>query len=252
MTERNSGTRSTKRVLLFAGAPTAVLLLAAGLGPLHTALAASSSEPVSAAAAAKAAAAEAPLLNALDGELKRAMSSLGTDGAAGEQQPKPYFLSYDVSDATQVAIAAQYGAIVNSNEGHRRVVDVQVRLGSPAEDNTHGDHRNSALTTFPLPLTDDPAAISRSLWFALPTAWVRPRSGWLPEGQDRAAGPREGGGCFGRLQRGEAADRPASPRPLAFVVNRAAWEQRLLREISSLFSQYPDVFADQVSFEGLE
>ncbi len=38
---------------------------------------------------------------------------------------------------------------------------------------------------------------------------------------------------------------PPSP---ALVVDRAAWEQRL-RDISSLFAQFPDVFADQVEFE---
>ena len=66
------------------------------------------------------------LLSALDAELKRAMSSLGTDGAAA-QQPKPYFLSYAVDDATTVNIAAEYGAIVNSNQSRVRSVDVQVR-----------------------------------------------------------------------------------------------------------------------------
>ncbi len=80
------------------------------------------------------------------------MASLGKEGDAS--QPKPYFLSYAVDDATTVAIEAQYGAIVTSNQGHARSVDVQVRLGGPAEDNTHGDHRNSALTSMQLPLTD--------------------------------------------------------------------------------------------------
>jgi TldD protein len=246
MTERNSGTRSTKRVLFLAAAPAAAFLLAAGLAPLHTALAASSSEPLSAAAAAKVAAAEAPLLNALDAELKRAMSSLGTDGAAGEQQPKPYFLSYDVSDATQVAIAAQYGAIINSNEGHRRTVDVQVRLGSPAEDNTHGDHRNSALTTFPLPLTDDSGAIARSLWFSTNRGYARALDGFLKVKTEQQVRAKEEDASADFSEEKPQTDQLPPAPPL--IVNRAAWEQRL-REISSLFSQYPDVFADQVEFQ---
>ena len=245
MTQRNSGTRSTKRILIFAGASTAVLLLAAGLYPQRSALAASTSEPAGASAAAIAAA-EAPLLNALDGELKRAMSSLGTDGVAGEQQPKPYFLSYDVADATQVAITAQYGAIANSNEGHRRIVDVQVRLGSPAEDNTHGDHRNSALTTFPLPLTDDPTAIARSLWFATNRGYARALDGYLKVKTEQQVRAKEEDSSADFSQEKPQTDLlPPAP---ALVVNRAAWEQRL-REISGLFSRYPDVFADQVEFQ---
>src|ERR1035437_8298114 len=242
MTQRNMGTRGTRRVLIFVGASTAVLLLAAGIYPQHAALAPSNSDPASVAAATKPTAGESALVNALDAELKRAMSSLGTDGAAGEQQPKPYFLSYAVSDATRVGIAAQYGAIVNSNERHLRSVDVQVRLGSPAEDNTHGDHRNSALTTLPLPLTDDRDAIARSLWYATNRGYARALDGFLKvKTEQQVRAKEEDASAVFREENPQTALLPATP---VLVVNRAAWEQRL-REISSLFSQYPDVFAGQ-------
>ncbi len=81
------------------------------------------------------------LIDAMESELHRAMGSLGNTATDATQQPKPYFLSYAVSDSDSIAITAQFGAITNSNESRRRVADVQVRLGTPAEDNTHGDHR---------------------------------------------------------------------------------------------------------------
>ena len=139
----------------------------------------SNAAPASPVVAAKPVASDTVLVNALDAELQRAMSSLGADGAAAAQQPKPYFISYAVDDATAVSIAAEYGAITNSNQGRVRSVDVQVRLGSPAEDNTHGDHRNSALTTLPLPLTDDRDAIARSLWYATNRGYARALDGYL-------------------------------------------------------------------------
>ena len=37
-------------------------------------------------------------------------------------------------------------------------------LGSPAEDNTHGENRESGITSGALPLADDRDAIARSLW----------------------------------------------------------------------------------------
>jgi TldD protein len=37
-----------------------------------------------------------------------------------------------------VSIRAQFGALVDSSANHVRVADVQVRLGSPKLDNTHG------------------------------------------------------------------------------------------------------------------
>ena len=118
------------------------------------------------------AAQQPPLMDAMATELHRAMAELGngTEPVASTKEKipaqKPYFLSYSVADAESVTITSQYGAIMNSNETHERTADVQVRVGSPALDNTHDAHRTSALTTMPLPLTDDRAAIERTLWYA--------------------------------------------------------------------------------------
>ena len=234
-------TSRSSRILALAGLSAAALAVAVTCAPTRRALAASDPS----AAATKGTAGNPILMSALEAELKRAMSSLGTDGGA-DQQPKPYFLSYAVDDATGVSIAAQYGAITNSRESHVRSVDVQVRLGSPAEDNTHGDHRNSALTTLPLPLTDDRAAIARSLWYATNRGYGRALDGYLrvkTEQQVRAK-EEDDSADFSAEKPAIAVLPPAPP----LVVDRAAWEQRL-REISHVFSQYPDVFADQVSFE---
>ena len=82
------------------------------------------------------------LLDAMTTELQRAFTSLGkTSATPDDKQLPPYFLSYSVSDASAVMIRAQYGAIVGSSSNHVRVADVQVRLGDPKLDNTHGDHR---------------------------------------------------------------------------------------------------------------
>ena len=236
--------RKTSRTVILAGASLAAFIVTVAVVPQHAALAASNPAPASASGAPKPTAGESALITALDAELKRAMSSLGTDGAAA-QQPKPYYLSYAVSEATQVGIAAEYGAIANSNERHIRTVDVQVRLGSPAEDNTHGDHRNSALTTFPLPLTDDRDAIARSLWFATNRGYARALDGYLKvKTEQQVRAKEEDNSADFSAEQPQTALLPAAP---ALVVDRAAWEQRL-REISSLFTRYPDVFADQVEF----
>jgi hypothetical protein len=105
-----------------------------------------------------------PLLDAMTTELHRAFTSLGKQGDA--KQLPPYFLSYSVSDATVTVIQAQYGALVNSASNHLRVADVQVRLGEPKLDNTHGGHRGSAVNSATLPLADDREALARSLWLA--------------------------------------------------------------------------------------
>ena len=144
MTQHRKSTRRINQVVILAIAFVAGLSAAGALDAQRTALAATNAAPASSITTAKPVVGEPVLINALDAELQRAMSSLGTDGAAA-QQPKPYFLSYSVDDATSVSIAAEYGAITNSNQGHVRSVDVQVRLGSPAEDNTHGDGADMVL-----------------------------------------------------------------------------------------------------------
>ena len=80
------------------------------------------------------------LLEVMQSELTRAMKSLGSSAAPdptakNQPQPKPYFISYGVSDSSSVSMSAQFGALTGENESHHRTADVQVRLGSEAEDN---------------------------------------------------------------------------------------------------------------------
>ena len=177
------------------------------------------------------------------------MTSLGTsaDGTAPDKStPKPYFLSYAVADSTSLAISAQYGAITSSNGTHRRTADVQVRLGSPAEDNTHGDHRNSALTTTALPLTDDPSALARSLWFATDRGYAKALDGYLKVKTEQQVRAKEEDASADFSAEHAARDLlPPSP-PL--VVDRAKWEQRL-RELSGQFKQYPDIYYNNVGLQ---
>jgi predicted Zn-dependent protease len=184
-----------------------------------------------------------PLIASMDAELQRAIHSLGTSDPA---QPKPYFISYSVSDNDTIALAAQYGAITGSNQSHRRVADVQVRLGSPTEDNTHGDHRNSALTTVPLPLSDDPQALASSLWFATNRGYAKALDAYLKVKTDQQVRAREEdvSADFSKEKPSTEILPPAPP----LVVDQAAWEVRL-RELSSLFQQYPGIFFNNVSLQ---
>ena len=192
----------------------------------------------------------------MDTELNRAMGALGstTPDAKGVTAPKPYFMSYAVSDAESVSMNASFGAIVGSNESRRRSADVQIRLGSPAEDNTHGDHRASALTTVPLPLTDDEEALARSLWFATNRGYGRALDSYLKvktEQQVRAK-EEDSSADFSAEKPNDAfvaGDAKFSPAtPLMSAGEKKRWEARV-REISGLFKQFPDVFANSVELE---
>jgi predicted Zn-dependent protease len=195
---------------------------------------------------------EPVIMQAMDAELHRALAELGRPGQAavsvpgshtqGEPPaPRPYFLSYSVADSENVTITSQYGAIANSNGAHARTADVQVRLGSPELDNTHGAHRTSALTTLPLPLTDDRAAIERSLWYATNRGYGKALDALekIKTEQQVRAKEEDVSADFSA----ETPQRDLLPPAPRLAVDRAAWASRL-REISGVFRRYPEIFYD--------
>ncbi len=194
------------------------------------------------------------LIDAMERELHRAMGALGTaitpvvppvspDGklSATPGQPRPYFLSYAVADAQTVNITAQFGAVTQSTSNHSRVADVQVRLGSPTLDNTHGVHRTSALTTLPLPLTDDRAAIERSLWYATNRGYGKALDALekVKTEQQVRAKEEDTSADFSAEKPQNALLRGESP----LAIDKAVWEQRL-REITALFRSHEHITYD--------
>jgi TldD protein len=186
------------------------------------------------------------LLDTMESELHRAMDSLGNNATDATQQPKPYFLSYAVSDSDSIGISAQFGAINGSRENHRRIADVQVRIGTAAEDNTHGDHRNSALTTIPLPLNNDTEAISRTLWFATNRGYGKALDGYLKVKTEQQVRAKEEDASADFSA--EAPAKEILPPSPALVVDTSAWQTRI-RDLSGIFKQYPDVFFNNVTLE---
>jgi predicted Zn-dependent protease len=174
-------------------------------------------------------------------ELHRAFTSLGKQGDV--KQLPPYFLSYDVGDASFVVIRAQFGALVDSSASHVRAADVQVRIGDPRLDNTHGTHRSTAVNNLQLPLGDDREALSRSLWLATNTGYGTALDNYLrvkTEAEVRAK-EEDTSPDFSQEAPQTYLGKPAPP----VVVDRAAWEQRV-RALSKIFREYPDVYQNVV------
>ena len=194
-------------------------------------------------AAAGAQQASAPvLLDAMTAELHRAFTSLGKQGDAN--QLPPYFLSYSVSDASAVSIQAQFGGLVDSSANHLRVADVQVRLGSPKLDNTHGTHRGTAVTSLQLPLGDDRQALARTLWLATNAGYGTALENYLrvkTEAEVRAK-EEDSSPDFSQEAPQTYLGKPAPP----VVVDRAAWEQRI-KALSKVFREFPDVYQNMAA-----
>ncbi len=179
------------------------------------------------------------ILDAMTQELQRAFSQLGKQaaGSAGaDKQLPPYFLSYSVSDASDVNIRAQYGALSLDSANRMRVADVQVRVGSPALDNTHGDHRASAVNSLQLPIVDDRVAMARSLWMATNTGYGNALDNYLrvkTEAEVRAK-EEDTSPDFSKEEPQIHIGKVAPP----VEVDRAAWEKRV-RALSAIFREFP-------------
>lgn len=110
--------------------------------------------------------AQDPLLSILSQELDREFVELS------KQKTPPYYLSFRVDDLTTTEIEASFGDLMSSDTDRRRILTVQVRVGSPALDNTHEirygeDYLNLGLGSSrwaPLPLDDRPEALAQALW----------------------------------------------------------------------------------------
>ena len=187
------------------------------------------------------------LLDAMTTELHRAFTSLGKQDPnkqGADRQLPPYFLSYSVSDASMVSIRAQYGALVDSSTNRLRTADVQVRLGDAKLDNTHGDHRGSAVNSLQLPLVDDRQALARMLWVATNTGYGNALENYLrvqTEAQVRAK-EEDTSPDFSK----EAPQVSIGKAASTVVVDRAAWENRV-RQLSRVFREFPDVYQNVVA-----
>ena len=176
------------------------------------------------------------LLDTMTTELHRAFTSLGKQD--GADQLPPYFLSYSVGDASVVLIQAQYGALVNSAANHIRVADVQVRLGEPKLDNTHGSHRGSAVNSTMLPLADDREALARSLWLATNAGYGKALENYLRVKTEAEVHAKEEDSSPDFSQ--EAPQIHVSKPAPTVKIDRAAWEQRV-RALSLVFRDFPHV-----------
>jgi len=174
-----------------------------------------------------------PLLEIMTSELDRARTDLA------KSDPAPYFLSYTVYDQDQILIAASYGGVLSDTAERRRTADVTMRVGTPGLDNTHGQSRQSGMTSGPLPLNDDSDAIARTLWELTDRAYKRAAPSYLNVKTNTAVQAEEEDKSpdFSKADpKIHVGEKLGDPR-----FDREAWKGEV-RRLSSAFRKYPDVY----------
>ena len=191
-----------------------------------------------------AAAGEEALIKAMRDELERSMAKLQL-----ADLDKPYFIAYTVQDGTSGRTTASLGSLLEKTETRARFLTVEVRVGSPALDNTNYFSSPFGATgvvrmfggTVRLPLEDDYQELRRQIWLATDGAYKKA----LEDISHKRAALRN---------RTEAEQLPdfskeeptqiSDGAPLAAVdLEETA---RLAKELSALFRQMPGVFNSKV------
>jgi predicted Zn-dependent protease len=117
-----------------------------------------------------AAAQKTVLVGAMKDELARSMQQLKLEGEAG-----PYYLSYFLFDVYQLRIIAESGAITVNAENRNRMLKIDLRVGSYAQDNSNfislSNPSGIANTMTSLPIDNDYDVIRRQIWMATDRAY---------------------------------------------------------------------------------
>jgi predicted Zn-dependent protease len=174
-----------------------------------------------------------PVLKAMQDEIKRASAELG------KMEQPPYYLSYTVYDQDFVVLVGAYGSLLTNAGVQRRFADVNMRVGVPDLDNTHGQSRPSGVNSGSLPLGNDTDALARVLWEltdreykrAVPSLMnVRTNTAVRAEEEDKSPD-------FSK----EKPQTHIEEAPAAAPFDRAAWEGEIKR-LSGAFRKYPEVY----------
>jgi predicted Zn-dependent protease len=180
------------------------------------------------------------LLQAMKDELERSrtLQFSGLD--------KPYYIEYTVEDQTGFSVSATLGGILTRNSSHVRIPRTRVRVGDYVFDNSNymysdlGAGRGSEL-----PLDDNYSVLRRSFWLATDQAY---KGAVEAIARKRAAlkniTQAETLPDFWKAKPAEKID----PIP-KFDASLDAWAERA-RDLSKVFSAYPEVLSSVVSVEG--
>jgi TldD protein len=179
-----------------------------------------------------------PVLAAMQQELNRSTQNLKKTPLA------PYFLSYQLTDNRAIQVSASFGALTGSTDQNTRLLDLDLRVGDYALDNTHPLRDSGPAMDFSdqlerqkIPLENDPDALRVALWHETERKYrsavqrlqqVKANVQVKVEAEDRS-------GDFSH----EAAETYFEP-PAPFSFDKAAWEQKM-RKFTAPFSQHKEI-----------
>lgn len=169
------------------------------------------------------------------------------------QPTPPYFLSYEITEDDVVSVTGSFGNIVMSSADRRRQLDIDLRVGDYALDNTRtirgsfpGFGFFDRFSFIPISIEDDPDAIRSILWYHTDAKYKRAVEQLTTvktnvqvkiEQEDKSAD-------FSR----EVPEKYLEP-PVPLRADRRLWEEKV-RKYTAPFARYSDIYEAQATFLG--
>jgi predicted Zn-dependent protease len=180
---------------------------------------------------------DAVVRKALDDELARSMKELRLG-----DEPRPYYVAYTIMDPEQATVSASFGAVTAAHAYRGRLLRTDVRVGTPAFDNTNFEPNGKVDA---LPVEDDYACLRRELWLRTDEAY---KSAVELLARKRAAAESQAGGDEDP-NLGDFSKEPATKLEVPFPAGEV--EPAQLREVvvklSAIFRDYPALTGARVT-----
>ncbi len=184
------------------------------------------------------------VMKAMTKELNRSFNALKKGG--GEPL---YYMAYRLYDVTTLEIEGSYGAIEGDNDRRYRVLDVEMRVGTPKIDNTHKLRSEPMLFSMMLPesvnvpVEDNETALRTALWLETDRAYREALKGIVSVKADKdvRAPEEDDSDDFSIGVKGQEYVGP----PIECNVDRELWKDRI-RNCSKVFKEFPDVTGSSV------
>ena len=181
-----------------------------------------------------------PVLAAMNAELARTQAKLKS------QPVPPYYISYEITETHYIGVAGEFGKLEGSYDNRGRQLDVDLRVGDYALDNTREvrgemDYRQYSSTV--VPIDNDPDAIRAMIWHQTDASYkhaldqltkVKTNVEVKVAQDDKSAD-------FSR----EAPEHYSEP-VVDVQINRAAWEDKI-RKYTAPFARYTNIYQASAS-----
>ncbi|MGA3026128.1 MAG: metallopeptidase TldD-related protein [Bryobacteraceae bacterium] len=179
-----------------------------------------------------------PVLQAMQAELERSMQKLKT------QAVPPYFLSYEIIETHNFYVTGAFGKLTGSSESRRRQLDIDLRVGDYAMDDTREIRGGMPVNPYAnysnitVPVDNDPDALRAVLWYHTDERYKRALEQFtrVKTNVEVKVAQEDQSNDFSREQ-----PQQYSEPPIDIKLDRRVWEDKV-RRYTAPFAKYADIY----------